>query len=698
MADQISHGAILDIVEQSAEFTFQAVDYGSYEAGKPFKSGMLSLPETANNRAALGSLYDTDGANKTRIIENVLYENESIAIEGSLVITGQSYQNRINTLTAFFVSGNALMWLDFGDTKLKDLDWSFAEHTLNYDSVINSEFGAIGGLIVYDLCDRGKFIDQDTVDLIERYPAFNLTKMLQVIFTGYDLQSNFITDTWFQTAFLIFTQTNEIRNDDDWKESALITVSGLFDGYTDNVMNAWTNFNHVADALMFDNTGGNFDNGGNWDNGSHSYTAPELGTYRFKFIIDGSITIDDGSGDPPDLRFNSLGGNPKVMMRILKDSTLIAYYETQEFDFHLGTEQFEHTLDTDYIELNAGEEITCTWEIQGQYRVNDPPGTIFELIMDGTGTLVNQVSRYYGYGSTVDPSALMPDLKVNDFLKMLFFHFGITPQYSIATNIVRLDVFEKSQDGTDLTYSVDPTTGEIEYMEAFDFDFQFKPDTADRYSVDWYERNPNETGNYKANNGNKVKKTIQSDFSNTVMQPAYRLDADRVKIPTMWGKLPDAAEPFYYTHAVVPEWKTTFNYRILCRAGLETNTYKFGYHVANVGRTVTDKQFIVFTSMYDYQDIAAVQVNFEFADRDGFQGLFNALHKAYVNRINNGSTLIIQGKADVNFLTKIANCDPDFHIAKPVYIGCEPYVGTYTIQKIVTDGVMCQFTLILNDE
>jgi hypothetical protein len=74
MTDQLTHGARLDIIEQSTELTFHAVDYMNYEPGKPFKSGMLTFPETANNRAALGSLYDSDGADKLRIIENVLYE------------------------------------------------------------------------------------------------------------------------------------------------------------------------------------------------------------------------------------------------------------------------------------------------------------------------------------------------------------------------------------------------------------------------------------------------------------------------------------------------------------------------------------------------------------------------------------------------------------------------------------------------
>jgi len=226
MSDQLSHGAILDIIEQSTELTFQAVDYMNYEPGKPFKSGVLSFPETANNRAALGELYDSDGANKVRIIPNVLYENETSSIQGSLVITGQSYVDRINSLTGFFIAGNGLLWLDFGDTKLRELDWSSYEHLLNITNVQASEAGTLNSLIRYDLTDRGRFIDVDTVNLIERYPAFNIAEMLKVIFRVYDIQSNFITEPWFTPLYLMFTENNEIRNDEDWKTTALLSGSG----------------------------------------------------------------------------------------------------------------------------------------------------------------------------------------------------------------------------------------------------------------------------------------------------------------------------------------------------------------------------------------------------------------------------------------------------------------------------------------
>ncbi len=64
-------------------------------------------------------------------------------------------------------------------------------------------------MVLYDLADRGKFIDTDAIDLIERYPAFNLSEMLKVIFKDYDLKSNFIGQPWFDDIYLLFTQSND---------------------------------------------------------------------------------------------------------------------------------------------------------------------------------------------------------------------------------------------------------------------------------------------------------------------------------------------------------------------------------------------------------------------------------------------------------------------------------------------------------
>lgn len=689
--DQPTFGSVLDIIEQDAEITFQAVDYANFEAGKPFKSGELSIPETPNNRAILGSLFDADGSNKVRIIENATYQNDAISLGGSIVITGQTYQNRINILTGYFMSGNALLWLDFGDTSLRDLDWSAYEHLLNITNVQASEAGTLNDLIVYDLTDRGRYIDTDKINLIERYPAFNLAEMLRVIFKGYDVVSNFIAESWFTQLYMLFTWNNEIRNTDDWKETALMSGHGTMSQLeTVNMFSSTQNINILGDyfGVVFTGTD-EYDNGSNWDAVNGWYLVPETGTYRFTLSFSGAAYILNEFSNPPsgNVEYSQF----EVWIKI--NNTYIAayvYFIDADGSDNGGFTISPTTIDTDYLELQIGDKVS----IHSAYssRVTPPTlGVDWTYQSNISMTLSNNISRWYGYGSTVKPSEVLPDITVNEFLKMLFFHFAVTPQYSFETNIVRLDVFERKTSGHDLSYSLDPTTAGVDYGEAYNYELNFKPDTSDAYAEDWFIKNPDQTGNYEANNGRKVLTVLQSDFSNTIMQAVYRLDADRVPVPTMLSSIPEGTGKDRFLEENTPDWKTTFNYRIMVYDGVQSGQYKLGYHVAGTGRTVADVDYYVFKPYTDTNNI-------EFADRSGVYGLHSLLHKAYIDRINNGITLTIQGNVDVNYLNDLINCDADNNLCTPIYLNFEPFVGYYTVQKVTTTGTITQFTLIRNEE
>lgn len=680
MSDKYTHGAVLDIIEQESELTLEAMEYRSFSPGKPFKSGGLSIPETANNRAALGSLFDVDGAEKNRIIENVLFENDSCAIQGSLVITGQTYENNVNTLTGFFISGTGLLWLDFADTNLRDLDWSAYEHELNLTNVLASETpGGLNDLIVYDLIDRGKFVDETEVDIIERYPAFNLSEMLKNIFKGYDIISNFIDEDWFTSIYQMFTGTNEIRNSEEWKESALISIgNSVGQSYSLTINVAPKMFTLALTNIQFnDETSPYYDNGDNFNTSTGVYVVPETGTYRF--ILDMTASLDLG------LSPGTING--VVTFYIYGGATVIA---TQTYTIIDGiTNVIDGLLiDTDYLELASGTNVSCKVIVNGSYTDTIPAGW---LNIGVECNISNKLSRWYGHGSTVKPSEILPDIKVNEYLKILFEHFAITPQYSIETNIVRLDVWRRQKSGIDLTTRLDPLTAEAEFFEAFNYELGFKPDTADKYGIDWFTRNENETGTYKANNGYKVFSRLQSDFSNTVTQQPIRLAGTPDTIPVIWSEVPEATKLSEYTHDIVPEWKTSCNYRLLIYAGLGDGEYTLGGYSTGIGRVESTENYPLFLPYTS-------SLNIEFADRNGLPGLHDRLHSAFIARINNGISLTIQGQLSTDFLTNLINNDDDVNLTTAIYIGFEPFNGMWTIQKITTDGIRSQLSLIRNEE
>jgi len=227
-------------------------------------------------------------------------------------------------------------------------------------------------------------------------------------------------------------------------------------------------------------------------------------------------------------------------------------------------------------------------------------------------------------------------------------------------------------------------------MEPFNYEVRFKTDGSDKYGQQWFERNPTENGNYKAENGEKVLRIFESAFSNTAVQTCSRLQigADPVaKIPVLWQEVPKSA---WFSDDIIleiPAYRTTFNSRLLVYNGASSEQYNLQYHVAVDGKTVTAVDYVQF-----------LPYGIEFADRTGYTGLHERCHKALIARINNGLSLTIQGKADAIYLNNLINCLSTENIGTAVYINFEPFVGFYTVQKVTTDGVICQFTLILNNE
>lgn len=696
----IYNGTVLDTLNVDTELTLQVNNYLDIQPGKPFKSGEITLPDTIVNRNALSTLFDADGSIVDRTVENVVYDNGIVSLSGSLVVIGGNRHN----ITAVFSSGNSIVWVDFGDKTLRDLDWSAYNHTLNKTTIDAADAGTLNALCRYDLCDRGKFIDETVLDgttarivtparvnHIERYPIFNIAEMLKFVFKQYHLKTNFIIDSWFTSLYQLFNQSTDIRNSKEWLNDALFKTIGSAGATFENlapIMREWTAFDIAATITLADTVDDSFDNGANFDPTTKKYTIPETGTYRFKMIVtDGTVIFTQGGGTVG-LAYTLTGtGDPRIYCKIVSgEKGIIGFIDTTEITGTSGN--FNVTCDTGYIELNAGDTVDCAYGTKGTYYI-DSPGTKFQCSLACKDVqFLNDVSRYYGYGSTVEIKNLMPDYKVNDWLKRVFNHFGIVSQYSSETNIVRLTV-QADYTTYDLTTFLDPTTGENECTENFTYELQFKKDGADKYSEWWYEQNDTQTGAYKSRDNGQDKRIFYSDFSNTVMQIPYRIKGtmDAPLIPVLWQSVPTRTRVMDFRGAdYVPAYRTTFNDRILKYTGSNARTYPFAYHLPHAagnrisGHVVENRAFQLFTS-------AGITFDNDF---------FLRLHKYNFERICNGYILSIQGTLPPSYLNALINCTDDRHMAMPVFIGLEPFVGNYTIQEITTNGILTQLTLIKN--
>lgn len=683
MVKVIYNGVVLDVLETSAEITFAYNDFMNLQVGKPYKSSELTLPASPVNLTAIGELFDRTGANRNRTLTNVLFDIGLLQINGNLVI----YAQQGMFLKAVFVSGNALAWVDFRDTKLNQLNWSEFDYTLSESTISMAEAGTLNSLVRYDLCDRGKMIDDPVVSIVERFPLFHLDTMFTKIFEKYNVESNFRSADWWQKLYLLYTGTDEIQNTDEWKTSALFKAIGdCSKTYTSPVgVNGWRDFSIQGVNAMVDN-GRGFDNGNNFNAVSQVYVVPDDGTYRFKAKVNIAVDLANQSTGLPSLRFNSAGGKPRIYLRIKNNGMVVALDDTNEFTLTgAGRVTAVITVDTDFLNFRQADQVTFECGVYGQWLQDAMNTELRGQVSDKVAEFYNSVSRMYGTFSDVEIYKLMPDVRVNDWLNDIFAHFAITSVYSPETNILRLNTYARSQSIEDITDNIDSATIEAEFTDPFSYELRFKADSSDVFAENWFKTNMQNDGNYKSADLGSTKKIIQSAFSNTVMRmPARLCGITTVKIPFLWSALESTDEP-------VPGYKTNFNYRILMDMGVQDAKYKFAYHVAvttdrTCGRVIEDRDVYLF-GVYD-----AVST-IEFCNRGTLTGLHDRLHKSYMERIIKGCLVTVTGKISELHLNNIVN-NAVQNITSPVYLGIQNYEGVYQIQSITTDGEETKYELI----
>jgi len=258
--------------------------------GRSHKSYSILLPRNTHNNAILGGVFDRM---YNRIIRfAALYAYETEILEGYLVIVEITKRHA----RALFISGNGSLWDKLADKKLNSgFDWSAYDEELTYSNSSKATLQAV----MYDLSDRGAFINGDSIDLSERYPAVQIGTLLKEIFnqSGVGLTWNLPTayDGMIQEqAFLLFTQDTAFRNDEDWARTAPYAAGysgGTYERYGEGIeLNAQWEILLELNKIL--------DEGGNYSNvPNYSYTVPETGTYRIKLeIASFSVEFQDNAG------------------------------------------------------------------------------------------------------------------------------------------------------------------------------------------------------------------------------------------------------------------------------------------------------------------------------------------------------------------------------------------------------------------
>jgi hypothetical protein len=381
-------------------------------------SNSISLPDTANNRAALGYPEDLN-FNGAYIIRKKLpcrYVQNGVDVipQGNLRIVGASK----GVLKVVVSCGNT----DFFDLltgKIRDLDMSEYDHIWNLDNVIASRLNTDGYL--YPVVNYGNLINDTTK---ENGTAIFARDMRPAVF------AKTIVDKIVASAG--YTLTNLITADPvtapiynnlllPFSDDQLIHPQRYIDLYSPQdieVQNSNTvqfiSANGTQNAIPFDtkvaDVANRFD-GVNW-------TANRI------MRIDVSATFPHihlsrpgGSGGSDD---SVKGAYFKIMVRAAADGSTRELYEAQSLGFSGGSNDADYygfTMSLTAVPLNVGDQIYLDVETAG-HGVNTTVD-----IYSGAVLTIKANNEDVLYGEQIQIEGALPDMATTDFLKFISFMF-----------------------------------------------------------------------------------------------------------------------------------------------------------------------------------------------------------------------------------------------------------------------------------
>ena len=377
-------------------------------------SNSISLPDTANNRAALGYPEDLN-FNGAALIRNKLpcrYVQNGVEVipQGNLRIVGASKGN----LKIVISSGNT----DFFDLltgKLRELDMHEYDHLWNIGNVMASRLNTTGYL--YPIINYGTLLpDGDHthstgVYANEMRPAIFARYLVQKIVAsaGYTLNdepimADPVTAPIYSNLLLPFSSdkfihpkryTDQYSPADIEYRSAGVPQTISTDRFPIPILFATKVKDHDN---LFDGT---------------YWTAPRIMT------VDVSVTFSHITVTRSDGGDNSRGATFRIYVRPAGDVNTAVIAEHARIDFktedHLG--EWDGITLSATIGVNPGDRIWAAYISSGH---NQPVGV---QIHDGSNFQVKLNADNVLYGEMVQIEGALPDMSTTDFLKVIQFLF-----------------------------------------------------------------------------------------------------------------------------------------------------------------------------------------------------------------------------------------------------------------------------------
>jgi len=322
----------------------------SLDGGSQFKSYTLEVPLTANNKNILGDLSRVSLEAKTIERAEVYYDEVKI-LEGAVrVLSVQGYHVRMIITAEEWIEqwdGLSLKDLttlgtaDYGEDECEDT-WAGSTEKYRYPLIDNGLMFEGAGLFTY----------QDLVLWIR------VRDLLTEIFYPLSIESTFLDGADFAEIYLsgnYFVASEDFIEDKDLE----VNVDDSTDNYVcESIASGMSSIVELnADPVDFDSE--TTDEGHDFTTYSNKYRVPETGTYRFIYTVE-----HYGQGGGLWFTINS----SECSHRIIKNGlTIIGRTDDTDLSgdgaLNPGT---PYTVDTGYVHLEAGDEITCSSFVQAE--------------------------------------------------------------------------------------------------------------------------------------------------------------------------------------------------------------------------------------------------------------------------------------------------------------------------------------------
>lgn len=395
----LSQGQVIALTKKAAEIADFNKVLGDI-------TSTIVVPKTARNRQIL------DNSDLIQSESEVPYRRPAATLiqEGyETLIGGLAYIDTISKGFEIQLAGGSIPFMDLIEGKsIQDLDLSSFDHTWDLATAIASRTNTEG--YIYPVTAMRELVNtNNNFDIESQLPAVFIHTIWDAIAegAGYTWDGDFLDTAFFKKLILIWSNGKPPVNSQSYADNSLFTVSK---STTQTVPNGNT------DLVTFNVE--TLDPNNNFNLATETYTVPGTGRYKFRYTH--RIGFPPASTIDPRLKIQ-LNGTTFVSTTQLTSAPIPIFSTTEE---------------TDFIELNVGDEIRLFCQsatgASGTTNIDQLTWSLIEI---------DQMLSPYGGYYEVAPN--LPDISQTEFVKGIAKMFGLIFQSDPSEKKVSVRRFDE---------------------------------------------------------------------------------------------------------------------------------------------------------------------------------------------------------------------------------------------------------------